>query len=51
MEVLVESPGHDHVHADHVVDGLEAAGREVPLQREKMNPVSSWFACVGALAH
>jgi hypothetical protein len=32
VEVLVETVGHDHVHADHVVEGLEATGREVPLE-------------------
>lgn len=31
VEVLVETVGHDDVHANHVVGGLEAAGRDVPL--------------------
>ena len=31
VEVFVETVGHDDVHANHVVGGLEAAGRNVPL--------------------
>jgi len=34
VEVLVEAVGHDHVHADHIVKGLEATGRNVPLEME-----------------
>jgi hypothetical protein len=36
VEVLVETVGHDHVHADHVVEGLETTGREVALEIENM---------------
>jgi hypothetical protein len=36
VEVLVETVGHDHVHADHVVKGFEATGREVPLEIENV---------------
>jgi hypothetical protein len=31
VEVLVETVCHDDVHSNHVVGGLEATGREVPL--------------------
>lgn len=31
VEVLVETVGHDNVHADHVVGRLESAGRDVAL--------------------
>jgi hypothetical protein len=36
VEVLVKTVGHDHVHADHVVEGLEATGRDVPLEIENV---------------
>lgn len=32
VEELVETVGHDEVHADDVVDGAEATGRDVTLQ-------------------
>jgi hypothetical protein len=35
VEVLVETVGHDHVHADHVVERLETTGRDVPLEIER----------------
>lgn len=31
VEVLVETVGHNNVHANHVVGGLEAAGGNVSL--------------------
>lgn len=31
VEVLVETVGHDNMHANHVVGGLEAAGGDVSL--------------------
>jgi hypothetical protein len=31
VEELVKSIGHHHVHTDEIVDGSEAAHREVPL--------------------